>query len=93
VPAHASEYYKYLPPQNSLPARLALLQRRRMYDKLIATLAPESTQILREENLNLLSTRSLRAAAVTAGIENVVIKSVSLLGWPTNLLLIGRRKA
>jgi hypothetical protein len=64
-----------------------------MYDKLIATLAPESTQILREENLNLLSTRSLRAAAVTAGIENVVIKSVSLLGWPTNLLLIGRRKA
>jgi len=40
-----------------------------------------------------LSTRSLRAAAVTAGIENVVIKSVSLLGWPTNLLLIGRRKA
>jgi len=47
----------------------------------------------REENLNLLSTRSLRAAAATAGIENVVVKSVSLLGWPTNLLLIGRREA
>lgn len=47
----------------------------------------------REENLNLLSSRSLRAAAATAGIENVAIDSVSLLGWPTNLLLIGRRTA
>ena len=47
----------------------------------------------REENLNLLSGHTLRDAAATAGIENVAIVSVSLLGWPTNLLLIGRRAA
>lgn len=46
----------------------------------------------REENLNLLSSRSLRTAAAAAGIENIVIESVSLLGWATNLLLIGRRE-
>ena len=229
MPAHASEYYKYLPPQNSLPARLAVLQRRRMYDKFVATLAPDLTQTIldvgvtcnesyaldnylealhpwkeritaigiedgshlerhyrglrflrvdpgplpfpdksfdiahtsaviehvgnhrrqaeflsevwrvarrgifvttpnrwfpvefhtvlplvhwlpparfravlgalgkdfyaREENLNLLSGHTLRGTAATAGIENVAIDSVSLLGWPTNLLLIGRRAA
>ena len=46
----------------------------------------------REENLNLLSSRSLRTAAAAAGIENIVIESVSLLGWATNFLLIGRRE-
>ena len=44
----------------------------------------------REENLNLLSSRSLRAAAAAAGIDNAVVESVALSGWPTNLLLIGR---
>jgi hypothetical protein len=46
----------------------------------------------REENLNLLSRRALRASAEAAGVENVAIEAVSLLGWPTNLLLIGRRE-
>lgn len=227
MPTHLSEYYKYLPPQNSLPARLAILQRQRMYDKFVAALAPESTRTIldvgvtrnesyaldnylealypwkeritavgiedgshlerhypgvrfmrvdpgplpfpdkcfdiahasaviehvgsrrrqaeflselwrvarlgifvttpnrwfpvefhtvlplvhwlppaifrsvlsllrkdfyaREENLNLMSSRSLRAAAAAAGVGNAVVESVALFGWPTNLLLIGRR--
>ena len=44
-----------------------------------------------EENLNLLSRRDLAALARHVGIENSDIRTTSLLGWPTNLLLYARR--
>jgi hypothetical protein len=44
-----------------------------------------------EENLNLLSRRSLAAIAQTAGIDSFRISVVSLIGMATNLLLIGRK--
>jgi hypothetical protein len=45
-----------------------------------------------ESNLDLLSRRDL--SDTTAGIEafKFHISSVALLGWPSNLLLVGRRK-
>ncbi len=46
----------------------------------------------REENLNLLSTGTLSAAARAAGMTRFRISSVSLLGWPTNLLLIAHKE-
>lgn len=46
-----------------------------------------------ENNLNLLSRRSLSQTARAAGIERFGIGSVSLLGLPTNLLLIARKPA
>jgi hypothetical protein len=45
----------------------------------------------REENLNLLSASSLRAIALDAGVPNPMVETVRLAGWPSNLLLIGRR--
>jgi len=45
----------------------------------------------REENLNLLARADLLRAARQAGMRNVSVASVSLLGWPTNLLLIARK--
>jgi ubiquinone/menaquinone biosynthesis C-methylase UbiE len=45
----------------------------------------------KEENLNLLSARTLREAALAAGMTGVRIDSVSLLGLPTNLLLVARK--
>ena len=44
-----------------------------------------------ETNLNLLSRRSLTAAACEAGIEKFRVESVALLGWPSNLLLIASK--
>src|SRR4029434_3750025 len=45
-----------------------------------------------ESNLNLLSRREIRAiSACVAGFE-FPVSSVSLWGWPSNLLLIGRRQ-
>jgi hypothetical protein len=44
-----------------------------------------------ENNLNLLSSRTLAQLAKAAGIQNFDIKSVSLLALPTNLLLIARK--
>ena len=44
-----------------------------------------------EDNLNLLSPRTLAAAARAAGMAGFEVDSVSLLGWPTNLLLIARK--
>lgn len=41
----------------------------------------------REENLNLLSRHDLKLLVRRAGIERFEISTVSLLGWPTNLLL------
>ena len=44
-----------------------------------------------EENLNLLSRKDLCAATRAAGIDRFSIDTVSLAGWPTNLLLIARK--
>ena len=45
-----------------------------------------------EANLNLLSRRELRALTVPLEDYAFVISSVALLGWPSNLLLIGQRR-
>jgi hypothetical protein len=42
-------------------------------------------------NLNLLSSTGLKQAAAAAGLSDFRIMSVSLFGWPTNLLLLSRR--
>lgn len=44
-----------------------------------------------EDNLNLLSASHLRQIAAEAGLENVRVTSVTLAGWPSNLLLSARR--
>jgi hypothetical protein len=44
-----------------------------------------------ESNLNLMSRSTLADAARAAGVENFRIETVSLAGWPSNLLLIARK--
>jgi hypothetical protein len=44
-----------------------------------------------ESNLNLLTRGDLWRAALAAGITGAEIRSVRLLGWPSNLLLIARK--
>ena len=44
-----------------------------------------------EANLNLMSRRSLADAARSGGIDHFRIETVSLVGWPSNLLLIARK--
>jgi hypothetical protein len=46
-----------------------------------------------ENNLNLLTARDLSRLADLAGIDNFAVKTVSLAGWPTNLLLSARKQA
>jgi ubiquinone/menaquinone biosynthesis C-methylase UbiE len=76
------EFHTVLPLVHWLPPAMfrALLSRmgKRFYAK--------------EENLNLLSRRQLRMTAEAAGLENISVETVSLLGWPTNLLLIATRQ-
>jgi hypothetical protein len=43
-----------------------------------------------EDNLNLLSASQLRSLAAEAGLERFKVKSVTLGGWPSNLLLVGQ---
>lgn len=45
-----------------------------------------------EANLNLLTRRSLLAVAEEAGIKAPLLEHVSLLGWPTNLLLLAMKQ-
>ena len=45
----------------------------------------------KEENLNLLTPATLGRAAKAAGIPGFRIDSVSLAGWPTNLLLMAKK--
>jgi hypothetical protein len=45
-----------------------------------------------EENLNLLSRRTLAAAAQAAGMASIDIATVSLFGMPTNLLLFAPKR-
>jgi hypothetical protein len=44
-----------------------------------------------EDNLNLLSASQLRLLAAKAGVENFKMTYVTLVGWPSNLLLSARR--
>jgi hypothetical protein len=44
-----------------------------------------------EDNLNLLSASQLSRIATDAGLENIEVNSVSLGGWPSNLLLSAKR--
>ena len=44
-----------------------------------------------EANLNLMTCNDLRGAATAAGISEADIRSVRLLGWSSNLLLIARK--
>jgi hypothetical protein len=46
-----------------------------------------------EENLNRLSGRALKGVAQAAGMDSFGIATVSLLGLPTNLLLIAHKEA
>ncbi len=46
-----------------------------------------------EDNLNLLTASDARACLRSAGIAGAEVGSVSLLGWPSNLLILGRRAA
>lgn len=44
-----------------------------------------------EGNLNLLGAGDLSYLAGAAGMDNFIVDSVALAGWPTNLLLIARK--
>jgi ubiquinone/menaquinone biosynthesis C-methylase UbiE len=44
-----------------------------------------------ENNLNLMMRNDLCRAAQLAGMRHVTVKSVSLAGWPSNLLLVARK--
>lgn len=44
-----------------------------------------------EDNLNLLSASQLRRFAQEAGLENYRVISVTLAGWPSNLMLSAKR--
>lgn len=46
-----------------------------------------------EDNLNLLSASQLRQLAAETGLENIKVGSVTLAGWPSNLLLSALRLA
>ncbi len=46
-----------------------------------------------EANLNLLTPSTLAKAAKAAGISKFRVDSVSLAGWPTNLLLVAKKAA
>lgn len=44
-----------------------------------------------EDNLNLLTGSELKQLALQMGIENAEVRHAALGGWPSNLLLVGRR--
>jgi hypothetical protein len=75
------EFHTVLPLLHWLPPAL--------FRKALVALGREF--FAREENLNLLSARTLADAAETAGIARFRITSVALLGLPTNLLLVARK--
>jgi hypothetical protein len=77
------EFHTVLPLLHWLPVGL--------YRKTLAALGKDF--FADEANLNLLSSGSLARTAGAAGIADFRIGSVSLLGLPTNLLLIARKPA
>ena len=72
------EFHTVLPLVHWLPKRWFRVLLRRMGHR----------ELSREENLNLLGRRDLAAACAQAGLPAWRIDSVSLLGWPSNLLLV-----
>jgi hypothetical protein len=72
------EFHTVLPVLHWLPASL--------YRRTLIRLNREF--FAAEENLNLLSSGSLAAAARAAGLDRFRVTSVGMMGWPTNLLLI-----
>ena len=76
------EFHTVLPLVHWLPRRWfrALLQRLGHDD------------LAQERNLNLLGRRDLEAACAAAGLAHWRIDSVSLAGWPSNLLLVAHRR-
>lgn len=77
------EFHTVLPLLHWLPVRFHRWLLRRLGHEFFAA----------EENLNLLSGRALKAAAQAAGMDSFRIATVSLLGLPTNLLLIAHKRA
>jgi ubiquinone/menaquinone biosynthesis C-methylase UbiE len=76
------EFHTVLPLLHWLPMPL--------YRKALTAIGKEF--FAAEENLNLLSRRSLAQVAQLAGLKSIRVSSVSLLGWPTNLLLISHKE-
>jgi len=76
------EFHTVLPLLHWLPAPL--------FRKALTVLGREF--FAEERNLNLLSSRGLMEAAAGAGLSDFRITSVSLFGWPTNLLLFAQRR-
>jgi hypothetical protein len=76
------EFHTVLPLLHWLPAPL--------FRKTLTALGREF--FADEQNLNLLSSRGLMEAAAGAGLNDFRITSVSLFGWPTNLLLFAQRR-
>jgi hypothetical protein len=72
------EFHTVLPLAHWLPPSV--------FRRLLAGIGKEF--FAREENLNLMSGRSLSAAAKAAGIPNHRVSGCQLAGWTTNLLLI-----
>lgn len=75
------EFHTVLPLLHWLPPRL--------FRKALTALG--KSFFADEQNLNLLSPGSLAKAAREAGIPGFRVESVSLMGWPTNLLLIAHK--
>lgn len=75
------EFHTVLPIIHWLPIRL--------YHKLLIAIGYEF--FADENNLNLVSGSGLAETASAAGIERFEIGSVSLLGLPTNLMLMARK--
>jgi ubiquinone/menaquinone biosynthesis C-methylase UbiE len=77
------EFHTVLPILHWLPAYT--------YRKLLVTIGKGF--FADEANLNLLSRSALARAAEQAGIDRYRVTTVSLGGWPTNLLLTGTKAA
>ena len=76
------EFHTALPLIHWLPVRL--------YRRLLVALGYGF--FAEEKNLNLMSRSSLARMARAAGVDSCEITSVSLLGLPTNLILIARKR-
>lgn len=77
------EFHTVLPILHWLPMNT--------YRRLLVTIGKEF--FADEANLNLLSRSTLARAAEQAGIDRFRVTTVSLGGWPTNLLLAGTKAA
>jgi hypothetical protein len=74
------EFHTVLPLLHWLPMRWFRALLRRLGHR----------ELAREEHLNLMDRRAIARACAQAGLAAWRIDSVSLLGWPSNLLLVAR---